>query len=76
MNKHAIGTEWITTEQAAELTGYTTVHIRRLAREDRFDTLKVGNTWLLRRADVLKHYHAMEALGSSKYDPTRKDHDA
>lgn len=35
-------TEWITTKEAAEFTGYDCAHIRRLAREGRIEAEKVG----------------------------------
>lgn len=66
-------TEWITTNEAADLTGYSPEYIRRLLRNGRFLALKFGRDWLLKRADVLEYKHRMEAMGSDKYNPWRED---
>lgn len=76
MNKHTIGTEWITTEQAAELSGYSQAYMRQLASRGTVASIKAGRDWLIRRQDVLEHRRQMEALGPAKHAPTRKDNDA
>jgi excisionase family DNA binding protein len=42
-------TEWITTKEAAELTGYHAVHIRRLLREGTIEGRKFGRDWMIDR---------------------------
>lgn len=43
------GGDWLTTEHAAELTGYDAAHLRRLAGDGKIPALKRGKTWYVRR---------------------------
>jgi excisionase family DNA binding protein len=63
---------WITTKEAANMTGYTTVYVRRLAREGRVDAQKAGRDWLLKRQSLLEYKARMDRLGPSKHSPWRK----
>ena len=38
-------TEWITTKEAAELTGYTPSYIREAISRGRLDAQKIGRDW-------------------------------
>jgi len=71
-----IGTEWLTTEQAAELTGYTQVYMRQLALRGQVEAVKAGRDWLLNRASLLEFARKMEAMGTAKHDPWRPDLEA
>jgi len=64
-------TEWITTTEAAELTGYADAYIRQLIGRGRLQAKKRGRDWFLKKADVLAYAEEMERLGPSKYDPWR-----
>lgn len=64
-------TEWITTTEAAELTGYADAYIRQLIGRGRLKAKKRGRDWFLSRADVLAYAEEMERLGPRKYDPWR-----
>ena len=44
---------WLTAQQAAELTGYSTSHIRRLRGMGKIFAIQKGHDWLYSRADVL-----------------------
>ena len=66
-------TEWITTKEAAELTGYHAVHIRRLLREERVEGKKFGRDWLVDQESLLSYADEMKRLGSAKHSPI-KDH--
>jgi excisionase family DNA binding protein len=63
--------EWITTAEAAELTGYHPVHIRRLMREGLIEGKKFGRDWMVNRASVQAYIDKMQELGPAKYDPWR-----
>jgi excisionase family DNA binding protein len=65
-------TEWITTKEAAELTGYHTVHVRRLLREGRVEGKKFGRDWMISRESIQEYKDQMKELGPSKHDPRRK----
>lgn len=64
-------TEWITTVEAADLTGYTTAHFRQLIAKGKFRALKRGRDWFLQRAEVVAYAEEMRDLGKAKYDPWR-----
>jgi excisionase family DNA binding protein len=36
---------WLTTQEAATLSGYDIQHVRRLAREGKIDAVKRGRDW-------------------------------
>ena len=63
--------EWITTSEAAELTGYSDVHIRSLAKHGQIQGQKSGNVWMINQASVLTHAEEMKNLGAAKHDPRR-----
>jgi excisionase family DNA binding protein len=63
--------DWITTKEAAELTGYTVVHMRRLVREGQVKSRKFGRAWMVDRESLLAYAAEMEQLGAAKHDPWR-----
>ena len=63
--------EWLTTQEAAELTGYDVTHIRWLIREDRVEGQKFGRDWMVNRRSIQNYTDAMKQLGSAKHDPWR-----
>ena len=67
-----LGSEWITTSEAAELTGYGPVTFRWLVREGRIAGRKRGRDWFLDRSSVLEYVEEMRQLGPQKHDPTRQ----
>lgn len=64
--------EWVTTDQAARLSGYSTAYMRQLAQRGRVTAIKVGRDWLINRAELLQFAREMEALGLEKHSPKRK----
>lgn len=65
-------TQWITTQEAARLTGYSSELFRVLARKGAIAAYKMGRDWLLSREAVLEHYKEMQALGTDKHNPHRQ----
>jgi len=65
-------TEWITTKEAAELTGYSSVTLRQFAREGRIKGRKWGRDWFLEKTSVLAYVEEMKRLGPAKHDPRRR----
>ena len=47
--------QWITTEEAVELSGYDVQYVRRLARQGKIGAEKKGRDWWIDR-DVFKAY--------------------
>jgi excisionase family DNA binding protein len=63
--------EWITTAEAAELTGYTSRNIVKAINKGRLHGVKRGGTWFLRKEEVQTYAKEMSQLGSRKHDPWR-----
>jgi len=64
-------TEWITTGEAARLTGYSSVTVRWLVREGRIKGRKRGRDWFVDKESVLDYVREMKRLGTAKHDPTK-----
>lgn len=62
----------LTTQEAAELTGYTQTYIGRLLRAGRIKGIKLGHDWLAFRDSVLEFQREMQALGAEKHNPHRE----
>jgi len=62
-------TEWITTKEAAELTGYNLEYIRRMIRGGVIAAEKKGRDWWVDRASIEAYAEEMEQLGTAKHDP-------
>jgi excisionase family DNA binding protein len=61
--------DWITTQEAAELSGFHPEYVRRLARQGKIGAEKKGRDWWIDR-DVLHAYlQTVEDLGPQKFDP-------
>lgn len=52
---------WVTTKEAARLTGYTADYIRYLAEHKRLRAVKPGRDWLINEEDILAHKQRMGA---------------
>ncbi|MFP4394728.1 MAG: helix-turn-helix domain-containing protein [Anaerolineales bacterium] len=64
--------QWITTGEAAELTGYTAAYFRQLIQRGKLHSVeKRGRDWFLDKAEVLAYKAKMKDLGSAKFDPWR-----
>ena len=64
---------WITTSEAAELTGYEQAYFRILAKHGKVAAIKVGRDWLLDRESVLAYKARMDTMGPQKHNPWRED---
>jgi excisionase family DNA binding protein len=69
MTDNSNPTEWITTAEAAEMTGYHVKYVRRLVREGKIEGAKRGRDWWVDKASVEKYIDQMKKLGTSKHDP-------
>lgn len=64
-------TEWITTAEAAELTGDDVAHIRYLVREGIVRSSKFGRAWMVHYESIRAYTDEMKQLGAAKHDPWR-----
>jgi excisionase family DNA binding protein len=47
--------DWLTTTEAARLTGYNIQYIRRLVRSNKVESKKWGRDWMISRASLLAY---------------------
>lgn len=73
VQKLAIGEEWLTTEDAARVSGYSQAYMRQLAQRGEVTAIKAGRDWLLERAALLEYARRMEVLGDKKHNPWKED---
>jgi len=60
---------WLTTDGAAELTGYNADHLRLLINRGRIEARKVKRDWLVNKESLLAYKARMDALGTQKHNP-------
>lgn len=61
--------EWITTREAAEMTGYTRHNLTRAARSGALNSIMRGNMRFFKKSDILEYVEQMKALGKAKHIP-------
>ena len=59
--------DYITTEEAADLSGYHVNYIRRIMRQGKIKGRKAGIVWLIERPSLLEYLARVQALGSKKH---------
>jgi excisionase family DNA binding protein len=58
--------DWITTDEAAELSGYTHNHLRELIRDGKITAQKFGPIWQVDRKSVLAYLKKMQESGERR----------
>lgn len=61
--------EWITTNEAAELSGYHVNHIRRLIRHGEVEARKFGPIWQVNKQSLLSYLDAARESGDRRWGP-------
>jgi len=64
---------WVSTNEAAGITGYPAAYIRQLIYKGRIEAHKVGRDWLVDLAGLLTYKADMDRLGTDRYNPWRDD---
>jgi len=64
-------TEWITTAEAAELTGYNVRYLRQLVNEGKIYAVKRGGIFWIDKKGAVDYADEMKRLGPAKHDPWR-----
>jgi len=64
--------EWITTREAAELTGYTTRNLTRAANAGILSHIKRGNMLFFQKSEILEYLTEMKDLGKAKHSPKKQ----
>ena len=60
---------WISTQEASDLTGYNTEHIRRLVRDNLVTARKFGPLWQVDRFSLLDYLNAAASSSDKRYGP-------
>lgn len=70
--------DWITTEEAAEVSGYHVNYIRRLMRQGKVTGRKAGLMWWIDRDSLRSYLDTVKELGAEKFRPhrLREKHDS
>jgi len=63
------GDDWITVQEAAELSGYHPDHLRRLIRSGDIEGRKVSIVWLIRRQSLIGYIARAEQSGDKRRGP-------
>jgi len=63
--------EWLTTTEAAELSGYSVQYIQRLMRSGRVNARKFGPTWQISQESFAKYQEASEKSDDKRHGPKK-----
>lgn len=72
-DKPPVNPGWVTTDEAAQATGYKVEYIRILARRGQVVAERFGRDWLINLEAALEYKRRMDALGETKHSPWRDD---
>ena len=64
-----IDDEWLTTDQAAELSGYHPTYLRWLIRQGEIPARKFGPLWQVNRAGLIAFLDAAKQSGDKRRGP-------
>jgi len=67
-----MASDWITTEEAAEITGYHPEYLRKLIRNTKIYAEKKGNTWWVDRKAVLTYLAEAERSEDKRWGAKSK----
>jgi excisionase family DNA binding protein len=63
--------EYVSVDEASEITGYAPAYIRRLLRQGKIRAAKKGTMWWIELESLKAYKREMDLLGSEKYSPWR-----
>ena len=64
--KKKMNSDWITTTEACDISGYHPDHIRELLREGKIGGRKFATIWQVDRKSLLEYMERMEAKGERR----------
>ena len=62
--------DYVTSEDAAAVSGYHVNYVRRLLRQGKLKGRKFGNVWFIERESLQDYLRVVEELGGQKYQGT------
>lgn len=63
------GMDYVSVEEASEISGYSTQYIRRLLRQDKINGTKKGYMWWIDLESLKEYKQKMDELGNDKFSP-------
>jgi excisionase family DNA binding protein len=63
--------DWLTTAEAAKLTGYHVRYLRQLINDGKIQAIKRGGIFWIDKENVQQYANEMKRLGPAKHDPWR-----
>ena len=64
--------EWITVNEAAEISGYNAEYLRRLIRNEKIDYRMFGFMYQVNKKSLLKYLKEAEKKSDKRYSPKHK----
>ncbi len=61
--------EWLTTQQAADLSGYHMVYVRNLVRDGQIEGRKWGQAWQVSKTSLLTYMEAAKISKDNRRGP-------
>lgn len=65
------GMEYVSVDEAAEITGYKPAYLRYLLREGKIEAEKKGTMWWVELESLKEYKRQMDLLGDQKFSPWR-----
>jgi len=66
-------TNWLTTKEAAEKSGFNHQYVRRLCRQGKLECVLKGRTYLISPKSLDDYVKAMKSLGDQKFNWRRPE---
>ena len=63
--------DWITTTEAAELSGYHPERLRELIRDGKIEARKFGTIWQVSQSSLLAYVKAAKKAGDKRWGPKK-----
>jgi excisionase family DNA binding protein len=61
--------DYLTIEEAVDLSGYTDQYVRRMARDGKVEALKRGHFWLIERASLVAYMKNARRTEDKRFGP-------
>jgi len=62
--------DWITTQEACEISGYNTEYMRRLIRKGKLKAKKISIVWVVDKTSLLEYISRNEDASDRRRGPT------
>ena len=61
--------QWLTVQEAADLTGYHAEYLRTLTREGKITARKFGPVWAINKSSLLAYWNNAEKSADRRHGP-------